>query len=269
MADTKVKKTTKVVSKTPVKAVKKIVAVKTAPKTARTGKIEAGVKVATPTKTVRKKTGGIEVDVFGLTGKAVSKIGLPKEIFGAKVNDTLMAQAVRVYLANQRIGMASTKTRGEVAGTTKKVYKQKGTGRARHGAKKAHIFVGGGIAFGPKPRDFTLSMPKKMKRGALFSALTSKLGMKTLMVVDAKAALKTRDVAGMLKALSVTEKKKTNRIVLVTTREDAIVTRSSRNIPGVQVISAQNLSTYDVLNNKHLILAKNAVDALRALYIKE
>lgn len=276
MVESKVKSQKLKVKSSSVKS--KVASSKIAPKAAKVSskpvKMKAEVKVAKSVRPTSPRlrgvnTGTIEVDVMGLNGKAAGKIGLPKEIFGAKVNDILMAQAVRVYLANQRVGMASTKTRGEVTGTTKKVYKQKGTGRARHGAKKAPIFVGGGITFGPKPRDFTLSMPKKMKRGALFSALTSKLNEKTLMVVDPKQASKTREIAGMLKALLVTTPKKVNKIVFVTTKEDTGVTRASRNVEGVRIVNAQNLTTYDVLNNKSLLFAKNAVDALSKLYIKE
>jgi large subunit ribosomal protein L4 len=111
-------------------------------------------------------------------------IDFPKEMFESIENKPLLAQAVRVYLANQRQGNASTKTRGEVHGTTKKVYKQKGTGRARHGAKKAPIFVGGGIAGGPKPRDYSLKLNKQQKKIALICALTLKRNEKKLFVLE-------------------------------------------------------------------------------------
>src|SRR3989344_1755133 len=111
------------------------------------------VKKSSAPKTQKvKKTSGLSADVYNTAGKNVSKVNLPKTNFGAKINDGLMAQAVRVYLANQRMGTASTKTRSEVKGSTRKIWRQKGTGRARHGSKKAPIFVGGGVAFGPRPR---------------------------------------------------------------------------------------------------------------------
>jgi large subunit ribosomal protein L4 len=222
----------------------------------------------TPVKVVRETRGTIEVDVIGLNGKATGKIDLPKEIFGAKVNPVLMAQAVRVYLANQRRGTASTKTRGEVAASTRKIYRQKGTGRARHGALTAPLFVGGGISFGPKPKDFSMNLPKKMKRGALFSALTSKLQAKEIMVIDGQKAQKTKEIAQLLKALELRGKKKNGKVVVVASKEDAVLGRATRNIEGVSVVAAGSLTTYDCLNNKHLIFARNAVDALKTLYIK-
>ena len=111
-----------------------------------------------------KKAPGLSAPVFSLAGTAVGNVSLPKETFGAKVNEKLLAQAVRVYSTNQKVMPGSTKKRGEVHGTTAKMYKQKGTGRARHGAKTAPIFVGGGVAFGPKPRKIQLHLPPKMKR---------------------------------------------------------------------------------------------------------
>src|SRR3990170_6251019 len=138
------------------------------------------------------KTVSLNVPVVGVDGKTKSKIQLPKELFGAKVNKALLAQAVRVYLANQRTGNAATKTRGEVEGSTRKIYRQKGTGRARHGAIRAPIFVGGGIVFGPRPHDFHLDFPKKMKRRALGSALTSKLGSGDVIVVSGLSDLEPK-----------------------------------------------------------------------------
>jgi large subunit ribosomal protein L4 len=121
------------------------------------------------------KETGLKLSVYDLKGAIAESLTLPKEIFGAKINNSLMAQAVRVYLANQRRGTLKTKSRGEVAISTRKIYRQKGTGRARHGAKSAPIFVGGGIAFGPKPRDFSMKLNQNMRRVALFSALSAKL----------------------------------------------------------------------------------------------
>ena len=134
-------------------------------------KIEKKTIVKTPA--VRKPS-GLTAEVFDLYGKFVEKIQFPKEIFGAKENPKLVSQAVRVYLNNQRRGTASTKSRGEVRISTRKIWRQKGLGRARHGAKSAPIFVGGGVAFGPKPRDFSLNLNKKMRKAALFAVLSSK-----------------------------------------------------------------------------------------------
>jgi len=121
------------------------------------------------------KAAGLKVEVIDTVGKVVETMELPKELFGAKINSVLMAQAVRVYLANQRLGTASTKTRGEVDGSTRKIYRQKGTGRARHGGIRAPIFVKGGIAHGPKPRDYSLLLSKNMRIAALRSALSAKV----------------------------------------------------------------------------------------------
>ena len=135
-------------------------------KTTKTVKKETP-KVAKKTTTTR---GSVSVPMYDNKGAKSGTFALPKEIFGAKVNDDLMAQAVRVYLANQRQGNAHTKSRGEINLTTGKWYRQKGTGRARHGAKSAPIFVGGGVAHGPRKKDYTLSLSKNMKKAAVKSA---------------------------------------------------------------------------------------------------
>src|SRR6266404_5428662 len=168
--------TKKPVSKTvksATKTVNKEAVVKVAEPTRSASAVNAEVSVSK--KTTEKAYATVSVAVVGIDGKVSGKVSLPGEMFGEKVNKALLAQAVRVYLANQRQGNASTKTRGEVDGSTAKIYRQKGTGRARHGSKRAPIFVKGGIVFGPKPRDFSLSLPQKMKRKALFSALSAKV----------------------------------------------------------------------------------------------
>jgi large subunit ribosomal protein L4 len=152
MAETKVKTTKPAVKTT--KAVAKKAEVKKTPVTAK----------VVESKNSEVKTGSLKITVVGVDGASMGNMTLPEAVFGAKPNKALIAQAVRVYLANQRQGNASTKTRGEVIGTTKKIYRQKGTGRARHGAAKAPIFVGGGIAHGPHPHDFSMDFPKKMKQ---------------------------------------------------------------------------------------------------------
>ena len=276
MVDTKVKTTKKAAVKPAVKKTveKKAVEKKTAAKTVAPAKAEVKTVVKEASKPVSeaKKTSAkdISVEVFGLAGEKVSSISLPGEIFGAKVNPVLMAQAVRVYLANQRSGTASTKTRGEVSGTTKKVYRQKGTGRARHGAAKAPIFVGGGISFGPKPRSFNLNMPKKMKRSALFSALSSKLQDKKVMVVDfTDASGKTKEIAKALKNLGVTRKNgDAQNVLLVADKAQEMVKRSARNIEGVYVEVAGNLHTYEVLQKNMILLTRVSVEALKSTFVK-
>lgn len=220
---------------------------------------------------VRKTTraAGFTLPVFDLAGKKKGNIDLPKEIFGVKENKALMAQAVRVYLANQRQGTASTKTRGEVRGSTRKIYRQKGTGRARHGAITAPIFVGGGIVFGPTPRNFSLKLSKAMRRKALFCALASKLRDEKILVVDpASATGKTKEIYSTFKALNLIRKdRKADKVMLVlgSTPE---MKRAAKNIEGVFVYSPGNLNTYDILNSNHLVFVKEAVSGLEDTFLE-
>lgn len=202
----------------------------------------------------------ISVPVCGIDGKPSGTIALPGELFAAKVNDALVAQAVRVYLANQREGGASTKTRGQVEGSTRKIYRQKGTGRARHGGVRAPIFVGGGITFGPTPRDYHLNLPQKMKRAALASALTSAKAEGKVMIVDGLGGLKkTKAMASALLANGV------KRSALLVVGSDALMTtRVSRNIAGLDILSAQNLHAYAVLSHQTLVFMKEAIAVLKA-----
>lgn len=209
--------------------------------------------------------GAISATVYGMDGKATGRITLPSEIFRAKVNSVLMAQAVRVYLASQRRGTASVKTRSTVAGTTKKMYRQKGTGRARHGAAKAPIFVGGGVAHGPTPHSFNLNLPKKMKKAALFSALTALLNEKKIIILDAKNATgKTKDMANAFKKLNLEDKK----IMFVTNKDSVAAARSAKNIKGTNVVRAENLNTYEVLNNNALVMLRDSIDTIKNTFLK-
>lgn len=247
--------------KVKVEKIKPEITVKAA-KTAAPLKKAAEVKAETP-KTAKKA--GIEVAVVDILGKSAGKVMLPGEIFAAKINPELMAQVVRVYQFAQRRGTASTKTRGQVNGTTKKAYAQKGTGRARHGARKAPIFVGGGITFGPKPRDFSLNIPKKMRRGALFSALTSKLQDKKIMVFETTAAHgKTSEMSAFLKSMNILQKK----VTVVVDASTPLVSRASSNLEGVIVIRAENLHTYLVLNSNVLLFTKSSIDVLHKTFIE-
>ena len=195
------------------------------------------------------------VSVLGVDGKAKGKMTLPSDVFGVKPNKTLMAQAVRVYLANQREGGAATKTRGEVEGSTRKIYRQKGTGRARHGSIRAPIFVGGGIVFGPVPHDFSMSFPVKMKRKALTSALSSQLTAGNVIVVDGLAGLeKTKSMVKALASVGAVGK-----ILLILSDKPGYAARVARNIEGVDVLPAKNLNTYAVLSHQKLVFMKDAL----------
>ena len=216
------------------------------------------------------KAGGLTMDVYDVKGKIAGKVSLSKEIFAAKVNPVLMAQAVRVYLANQRKGTASTKTRGEVTASTRKIYRQKGTGRARHGGISAPIFVGGGIAFGPKPKDYSLSLPKKMKRLALASALTSKVKDGAIMVVEGLEKLepKTKKMYRVITSI-LGEKAKSPKTLLVLPGKVESVQRSARNIEGVTIRPANLLNTYEVLNSSRLLFMKDALITLEEVWNKQ
>lgn len=224
-------------------------------------------KVSKEPKELKANSAGstLKISVVDTDGKASGTMMLPEAIFGAKVNPTLMAQAVRVYLANQRQGNASTKTRGEVSLTTAKWYRQKGTGRARHGAKSAPIFVKGGVAHGPHPRDYSLSMPTKMKRAALFSALTAQLKSGNVIVVAGleKVAPKTKSMAGVLKKVEAGKK----ALVVMPSLLESVF-KAGRNIKGVSLSPAQELSTYTVLDAKKIIFMKEAIDKISETFVK-
>lgn len=215
-------------------------------------------------RTENKKVKGIVTDVYNIKGKVVETIELPKEIFAAKINPQLVAQAVRVYLANQRTGTASTKTRGEVKGSSRKIYKQKGTGRARHGSIRAPIFVHGGIVFGPKPRDYSLKMPQKMRRAALFSALTEKYKNGQIKVVEGfeKITPKTKSAVEVLHNLGFNKKK---NILLVLPGKVENIVRAARNIDGVDITMANQLNAHEVLLNRDMLFTQNSIEALRTL----
>jgi len=218
------------------------------------------------------KADGISANVLDVMGKVKGKITLPSEIFAAKVNKPLMAQAVRVYLANQRLGTSKTKTRGEINASTRKIYRQKGTGRARHGAISAPIFVGGGIAFGPRPRDYSLDFPKKMKRAALFSALTSQFKDNSVLIVENldSSTGKTKEISKMLNNLKLMNKKsKAVKVLFVTPIKADMVKRASKNISGIMLKQASDLTTYDVLNACRVLFIKDALDALKSTFLKQ
>lgn len=218
-----------------------------------------------------KKTSALSVSVFDATGKAAGSLELPKEIFGAEVNKALIAQAVRVYLANQRQGTVSTKSRGEVNASTRKIWRQKGTGRARHGANSAPIFVGGGVAHGPKPRDYSLKLPKKMKKVALISALSAmqKDGQIKVLTGLEKIAPKTKNVAALIEKLELKDKK-----ALLVTPDGAKkgfenIYKASKNIKKLNVLSVKTLNTYEVLDTRMILFMKAAVDSLKEGLSKE
>ncbi len=221
--------------------------------------------------------GSISAPMYDAKGAKHGTFALPKEIFGAKINQPLMAQAVRVYLANQRQGSANTKTRGEVLLTTAKWYRQKGTGRARHGAKSAPIFVGGGVAHGPRVRDFSLSLPQKMRKAALLSALSLKAKEGDVKVLSGltKIEPKTRPIAQMIakvtddssKGRSASGRKGKSKVLLVTSgvpKDLPNIYRAAGNIENVEILNAKLLNTYEVLKHKNLLFMKESIEVLAA-----
>lgn len=252
-------------AKPSVKTVSKKMEVKVvAPKTMRN---RSGLHTLNARKVKSEKGAAVKVHVFGVDGAAKGNMSLPGEIFGATPNKVLIAQAIRVYLANQRQGNASTKTRGDVVGSTRKIYRQKGTGRARHGALKAPIFVGGGIAFGPHPHDFSLNLPTKMKKAALISALSEKAQAGMVKVVDGEFSGKTKEVVKLMKTLEMTKKGKTDKVLLVVDKNEN-AKRGARNIGGLEIETADTLSTYGVVVNRNVVFLKNAVEVLTKRLIK-
>ena len=201
-------------------------------------------------------TKGLSISVLGVDGKKKSTMNLPKEVFGEKINKPLMAQAVRVYLANQRQGGAATKTRGQVEGSTRKIYRQKGTGRARHGGIRAPIFVGGGITFGPVPHDFSLTLPAKMKRKAMISALSSQFKERNIIVVDGLKDLKPK-TKFMAKALHVAAGDAT--ILVVLDGDSLVLSRNIRNIERIDSMPVMNLNTYDILTHQKIVFTKDSI----------
>lgn len=198
-----------------------------------------------------------------------TKTTLPKQIFSVKVNPQLVAQAVRVYLSNQRQGTKKAKTRGEISGSRRKIWRQKGTGRARHGDRYAPIFVGGGVAHGPTGQEnYKKTLSKKMRRQALLSALTIK-AQDQAVIITPSLEPKTPKTKLMLKTLQqLTDYQSGQKLTLVLSEPSDTITRSSRNLPGVNTVLARNLHPYLVLNSHKLIFTKDSLNSLKETFLK-
>lgn len=190
-------------------------------------------------------------------GNEVGQIEIRSDVWGGEVNEALLHQAVVTYLANQRTGSASTKGRAEVRGGGRKPWRQKGLGRARHGSIRSPIWTGGGVTFGPKPKDYRKSMNKKARRSALRSALSASCEENAVMFLDGLdlSAPKTRELVSVLEALGLVGTK----VLIVMPDRDEKVYLSARNIPGVSVARAQDLNVYQVLNSDNLLVFGDAV----------
>ena len=201
--------------------------------------------------------------VLDMTGKEVSTIELSDAIFGIKPNTSAMHAMVVNYLANQRQGTQSTLTRTEVRGGGRKPWRQKGTGHARQGSIRAPQWTHGGIALGPKPRDYSYSLNKKLRRLAMKSALSTKVIDNNIIVVDkiAFADYKTKDMVKMLSALGVEGK-----ALIVMPESDSKVIKSASNIPGIKTALVNTLNVYDILNYDKFIVASDAVAKIEEVY---
>lgn len=204
-----------------------------------------------------------KLDVLNVSGEKIGDIDLNPGIFGIEVNKYVLHDAVKNYLANQRQGTQSTKTRAEVRGGGKKPFRQKGTGRARQGTTSAPHYIGGGVAFGPKPRDYSYKLPKRVKRLALFSALSSKVAAGEVIVLDELTmdGPRTKD---MIKILSNIKAERKSLIVLPTVDENVL--RSSNNIQGVVTTFVGQLNVYDILNHNNFIITKKALETIEEVY---
>ena len=204
-----------------------------------------------------------KVDVYDIKGKKVSDIELADSVFGIEPNENVVHSVLVNYLANQRQGTQSTKTRAEVRGGGKKPWRQKGTGRARQGSIRAPQWIKGGIALGPKPRSYKYTVNKKEKRLAIRSVLSSKVLEKELTVVD-KLELKEIKTKSMVNALSAL--KVEGKTLIITPETNVNVLMSARNIEGVKTISANNINVFDLLKYNNLILSVDTVKKLEEVY---
>ena len=203
------------------------------------------------------------VKVYNMQGAAVGEISLADEVFGVEVHTSAMHAVVRAYLNAQRQGTQSAKTRTEVRGGGRKIYRQKGTGNARHHGRRAPQFTHGGVVFAPKPRDYRISVPRKVRRLAMRSALTCKVNDAEMIVIDqlAIAEAKTKNIAAMLKALGADKK-----ALIVTKDADPMIVRASNNIPGVKTTFVGSLNVHDILYCDKFIISQEAVKLVEEVY---
>jgi len=204
-----------------------------------------------------------KVTLYNMEGKEAGDIELKDEIFGIEPNRNAVHEVVKNYLANQRQGTQSSKTRSEVRGGGAKPYRQKGTGRARQGSRVAPNHVGGGIVFAPKPREYRYSVPKKVKRLAMLSMLSSKVLENEIAIVDEIKfdEPKTKDMAAFLAAVGAAKKS-----IIVTAGKDENIVKSAANIPGIQTTHVGRMNVYEIANATSLILTKEAVEKIEEVY---
>ena len=205
------------------------------------------------------------INVVNMTGEVVGELTLSDKVFGASVNEAVLHTAVRAYLMNQRQGTQSTLTRTEVSGGGRKPWKQKGTGHARQGSTRAPQWTHGGVALGPKPRSYRVSLSKSVKRTAMFSALSSKVAGNELIVIDniTTAEYKTKTMVAMLNAVGAARK-----TLIVLPEVNDFVIKSCANIEGVKTTQWNTINVYDILNCDTLLVAKDAVAKIEEVYAR-
>lgn len=199
------------------------------------------------------------VEVLNSTGAKVSEVELPDEIFSIPVKTSVLHEVVRSQLVSKREGTAASKTRGMISGSTKKLFRQKGTGNARAGSIKSPLRKGGGVIFGPNPRSYEIKVPKKVRKLALKMALSAKVSDSQLFVIDALELeeIKTKALANVLSALKLDD------LLIVSDTDDTKLALSSRNIPDVKVIKTEGLNVYDILKFKNLLLVESSIENIK------
>lgn len=200
------------------------------------------------------------IDVVDKNNKKLEVLELSSKIFDSKVNAFLLQQAVNMYLANQRKSFAKVKTREEVRGGGKKPWRQKGTGRARAGSIRSPLWRGGGVTFGPIPKDWHYQLPKKIKKQAIISSINAKLNEGNVIVIDGLdfVSHKTSEMSGFLKTLKISNEK----VLIVSAAPGINLLRSGRNIPKLSIVRAEDVNAYDILVNDKLVFEKNALKKL-------
>lgn len=205
-----------------------------------------------------------QTDIINNENKSVGKADLPEDIFGVEVRKGLLHEVVRNHLANKRQGNASTKTKGLVRGGGRKPYKQKGTGRARAGSIRSPLWRGGGIVFGPQPRDYSYKLPKKVKWTALSSALTAKFADGEVIIIDSISITepKTRIVRELLDKLGLKK-----NVLIIVPEKNEVLELGVRNIPAVNVARVNELNVYSILSHEKLLISKDAVEGMKEAYL--
>ncbi len=205
--------------------------------------------------------------VRNLKNKEVGEVTLPDAVFGVELNESLIHAAVKNYLANKRQGTSATKTRGNVSGSGRKLWKQKGTGRARIASIRSPLWKGGGNVHGPQPRDWSYQMPKKMRRGALRSALSERLREGNLIVIDDFKIdnAKTKDFIDVMSKLELSDKKKQTKTLIVDSLDNANLILASRNVQKTKVTNGYGLNIYDLIYHEKLLISKSALEEINHL----